>query len=1558
MSAAQADTLERRFFEKLGIEEKHEFLSNLVPLYKRLTLAIIPPLQTSIDYFNGGDSQPESLESRTTSRELLLNEPRATRDSEDFDVAFPIGDEKALTSFLNMLTTALAYAGMDSFKHLRSMIQHGHKLCGPTGGTLVGYTFDSDDEESVASEPDHDESKSWSEGLTSSKLNNMTRTKSESIFRSRPRALRAGSEEPRKLPSNILELVLGDDARKVPLAEERTPWQASLMEKVNLAPANIEALVHPVDDDVQQEAESQEAHNAVAYYLANKLRDAFDLSDDDEFHDRFDAWLIRDVFLRGHIYLTRDAICFYSLLPGIIAESELSDPDLALHSGAVGYKMTHYGDSYFSSVYTHRFWAVLKPQTLSIYNSPTKQYFPVKVVNLHKALYCEIERSTAPLAPPVLSPHLTGDTTPKLPFSPSEMLMSQLDSEASSLMEQEEELEQLLQGVWFKIVCTDKTYRFQTGSIYSARHWYNDITKVIFQLHNTNPQREVLLKVPMVDILDFNTNFVLADTDEIDDLSLDNDTPISFSLKYRLPQQAESRLDKLKMKSKKLENHGESDFVHFFVFKDARKLYELFTEVYQSNVSQNLDLTPVSTNLRTRAKKMFREDILLSTSSGSTKINQTIISTLQPEFAPGMSLIDKVANANEELLRARQIDRYKYEYGEDKEPRPEDLGPKRSGTIKKLKGVASKILTSKSSTDLCDPKCSLRKLSTTSNGGSAPSMQPLLDGVQPLHFPKSFTLMTLKNLNMLIITKKRSFKEVELRYKELAESTPMKDTAIMGLPASISEEDIEGKDMAELANLRKRAGTGTRSSLSTNSGESSTPDLTEVRKRSKMESFKRSIKTVSTMGGVWSANPEHFDDDGTDSPFYVNSPHERDVAVRHFRKHFSLGDNSELIASWYAHLKRGVPVYGKVYLGEDKLCFRSLLPGVSTKMILPLKKMVNCTKSSCAKLHYSGLVIKMRGMEEYFLEFGNAKARDDCQTTILRQLEKEGHTLNPSEVRHSESNKGDSSNDEEEWEYPSKSRSEVLEIAESRVRSARLRLWEDKISAASGIDFPLVFEDNPFTFTEVKPSSSFNITLLTIGSRGDVQPYIALGKGLLKEGHHVTIATHVEFKEWVTKHGLHFKEVAGNPAELMQLMVTHGSMSVGFLKEANANFKGWINELLTTSWEACQGADLLIESPSAMGGIHIAEALGIPYMRAFTMPWTRTRAYPHAFIVPDQKRGGSYNFLTHVMFENVFWKGISGQVNKWRVETLGLARTNLVKLQQSKVPFLYNVSPALFPPSVDFPDWVKVTGYWFLDEGDHDYEPPEDLVRFLETARENGEKVVYVGFGSIVVRDAVMLTKTIVEAVVALGVKCILNKGWSDRLSGSKDGDEVELPPQIYNSGVIPHDWLFPRIDAAVHHGGSGTVGATLRAGLPTVIKPFFGDQFFYASRIEDLGCGISMKNLNTKSFTKALKAVTTDEKYRRTAQAVARSMDHETGVLTAIAEIYSELAYAKSLILSIKLNTELRKHYDDKSGAQTPAVEEEFVYSQNSMVHSSESSDSESDSESDDESMLSEEGT
>ena len=287
-----------------------------------------------------------------------------------------------------------------------------------------------------------------------------------------------------------------------------------------------------------------------------------------------------------------------------------------------------------------------------------------------------------------------------------------------------------------------------------------------------------------------------------------------------------------------------------------------------------------------------------------------------------------------------------------------------------------------------------------------------------------------------------------------------------------------------------------------------------------------------------------------------------------------------------------------------------------------------------------------------------------------------------------------------------------------------------------------------------------------------------------------------------------------------------------------------------------------MESPSAMAGVHIAEALQIPYFRAFTMPWTRTRAYPHAFAMPNQKRGGNYNTFSYVMFDNVFWQATAGQINRWRANTLGLPSTSLDKLQTNKIPFLYNFSPSVVPPPLDFNQWIRVTGYWFLDEGD-DYRPSEELSEFIRQSKADGKKVVYVGFGSIVVADPTALTRTVVDSILKADVRCILSKGWSERLEQQKDATRPEfpLPSEIFQIKSAPHDWLFRQIDAAAHHGGAGTTGASLRAGIPTIVKPFFGDQYFFGSRVEDLGVGRCLKKINTSVFARALWEVTNSER-------------------------------------------------------------------------------------------------
>ncbi|KIO16772.1 glycosyltransferase family 1 protein [Tulasnella calospora MUT 4182] len=562
-------------------------------------------------------------------------------------------------------------------------------------------------------------------------------------------------------------------------------------------------------------------------------------------------------------------------------------------------------------------------------------------------------------------------------------------------------------------------------------------------------------------------------------------------------------------------------------------------------------------------------------------------------------------------------------------------------------------------------------------------------------------------------------------------------------------------------------------------------------------------------------------------------------------------------------------------------------------MKIPLRDITSTEMSKAFRFGHHGLVIIIKGHEELFFEFNSFERRAALVDLLNKQVEDVQRRLRTGEP-----------------EAPSQSKKDALILEELEPAGY---LGE----SASYTDGPrpppesdtlpaVMFTSNSSTFLAFKPAEKLHITCLTIGSRGDCQPYIALCKRLQQDGHTCRIATHEEYKDWVEGHGIQFTAVGGDPAELMRICVENGMFTVGFLKETLQKFRGWLDDLLETSWKACQGTDLLIESPSAMAGIHIAEGLRIPYFRAFTMPFTRTRAYPHAFAVPERKMGGSYNYMTYVMFDQVFWRAMAGQINRWRRNVLGISSTNFDKMEQHRVPFLYNFSPSVVPPPLDWYEWIRVTGYWFLDDPDDSAEkkwtPPADLVSFIDTAHQLGKKVVYIGFGSIVVSDPEAMTRAVVEAVEQSGVYAILSKGWSDRLATKKNNvhpevPEIKLPPQIYPIKSIPHDWLFPRIDAACHHGGAGTTGASLRAGIPTIIKPFFGDQFFWADRVEALDVGSSVRKLTVDNLTEAFRAATTDVKQIEKAKLLGQKIRAEKGVDNAVEAIYRDLEYARSLI-------------------------------------------------------------
>lgn len=407
---------------------------------------------------------------------------------------------------------------------------------------------------------------------------------------------------------------------------------------------------------------------------------------------------------------------------------------------------------------------------------------------------------------------------------------------------------------------------------------------------------------------------------------------------------------------------------------------------------------------------------------------------------------------------------------------------------------------------------------------------------------------------------------------------------------------------------------------------------------------------------------------------------------------------------------------------------------------------------------------------------------------------------------------------------------------------------------------------SPAAVTEPPRVPPLSIVVMAVGSRGDVQPFIPIGRRLA-ERHRVRIATHREFRPVVERAGLEFYPLGGDPHELMEYIVKTGGRIVptrpGQLWEDVPKKRAMIAEILASTWRACTEADpeqpgarpfradAIIANPPSYGHIHCAEALHVPLHMIFTMPWSATCAVPHPFAHIDSSAHRPVeNFFSYGIIDLLVWAGIGDLVDAFRTKTLGLPPIALADgaalLDDHEVPFTYLWPASLMPkppewgPHIDLANFIK-------DEQVHTYEPPQALLDFLAA----GEAPIYVGFGSVVAEDPAALTRTIFTALAKAGARGIVSEGWA-HLGGG------QLPPNVYVIGDCPHDWLFARCRAVCHHGGAGTTSAGLRAGLPTVVVPFFGDQFFWGRIVADAGAGpepIPIHRLDGETLTAAFDA-------------------------------------------------------------------------------------------------------
>ncbi len=410
------------------------------------------------------------------------------------------------------------------------------------------------------------------------------------------------------------------------------------------------------------------------------------------------------------------------------------------------------------------------------------------------------------------------------------------------------------------------------------------------------------------------------------------------------------------------------------------------------------------------------------------------------------------------------------------------------------------------------------------------------------------------------------------------------------------------------------------------------------------------------------------------------------------------------------------------------------------------------------------------------------------------------------------------------------------------------------------------------------------ILLLTEGSRGDIEPFVALSLGLLSAGFEVSICAGANFEAMITRAGVDFRALSVDYQQIMQsaeIGNLHGknilSTFVRSWRNIKERFIPIIRQTLLESWQLAYDADVIIYHPKSLAGYHIAEKKGIPAFICLIAPFlASTKAFPMP-LVPFKSCGSVLNKLSYKVSKALLLS-YHDVINKWRKDELGLREKSFfdsyLQIGGRPIPIIHAVSPSVIPRPEDWPDSVIMAGYFFTD-CEAGWTPPDELASFIS----GGSPPVYIGFGSMGYGDPQYLTRTVVQAVRQTGMRAILATGWG-ALGVPESADDIFCIDQA------PHSWLFPQMSAVVHHGGAGSVAAGLRAGKPNIVCPFFADQPFWGRVVSGHNAGpeaIPIKNFNTETFSKSLKKALYDKSIISSAADIGKRIRSERGVENAV---------------------------------------------------------------------------
>lgn len=410
------------------------------------------------------------------------------------------------------------------------------------------------------------------------------------------------------------------------------------------------------------------------------------------------------------------------------------------------------------------------------------------------------------------------------------------------------------------------------------------------------------------------------------------------------------------------------------------------------------------------------------------------------------------------------------------------------------------------------------------------------------------------------------------------------------------------------------------------------------------------------------------------------------------------------------------------------------------------------------------------------------------------------------------------------------------------------------------------------------------IVIVSPGSRGDVEPYVGLGEGLKEAGHSVRLITHQNFESLIKSHGLEFWPVESNVQNIAQSEEMSERLEKGNFLSVMSQMKKEAErgavDLAEVGLEACRDADMVL---AGVGGLYVglglAEKFDLPFLQAYYVPFLPTEAYP-SFLFPKLPSwmGGYANRFSHHLVRQIMWQSFRSADKRVRKQVLNLPTApfwgpyKIDRLHHN--PILYGFSPSVIPQAADLDANIIVTGYWFLEPAT-DWNPPRELVEFIQA----DSPPIYIGFGSMSNRKPEQTADLVLRALEQTKQRAVMLSGWS----GLRKKD---LPDSVLMIDSVPFSWLFPRMAAVIHHGGAGTTALGLRAGVPSIIIPFFADQPFWGYHVAKLGVGpepIPRRKLTSERLARAIQRVLTDQAMRQNATKIGSRIQSENGVRNAV---------------------------------------------------------------------------